>query len=223
MGDTRDLKDSLAKLVAACVPSTQRMPGPVLAKVTKARDGAGQMSELEPRYSVDVQVLAPDGTNDGDWPVLPDVEIPVQWAGPDQGVYCVPAVDAVVRIGFEYGDVNRPYVESITGRGYGAPAHPVGAWIVRKGDSRIAITVDRNAEISGVIVHLKGDTKVLVECADVELGADGGDVLVRGPALADYLKQLVAALTGLQAQALVWSAGNPPSPPAMATTRTKAV
>jgi len=179
MDDSRDLSTSLARLVRAVVPEVERMPGCVLARVKKVHAAGGRMTGLEPRYSVDVQVLAPDGSDDGDWPILPDVEISVLWAGPNRGVYCTLAEGAIVRVGFEYGDVNRPYIESITGRGYDAPDHPVGAWVVQSGDTRVEISAGGEVRIvgmSGVTIDAGSDGTVELKGASVKLSAPAVDL-----------------------------------------------
>ncbi|MBM4394354.1 MAG: hypothetical protein FJ087_01535 [Deltaproteobacteria bacterium] len=159
-----ELKAALVKLLRAGSPELRGMH-PVQARVVKTHGDAGAMTEAEPRYSVDVQVLRRDGGDDPDWPVIPDVECPVLWAGPGCGVYAMPAVGAVVRVGFLYGDRSCPVVEGVSGRGFNAPGVLAGQLLIDAGST--CISVQRNG-----VIRIRG--------TGAELDGGSGTVLISG-------------------------------------------
>lgn len=148
MVGTDELRRLIAVALRGLLPELAAQPV-VRARVVKVHGAAGPASELEPRYSVDVEVLRRDGEVAADWPVVPDVPVPVLWAGPGRGVYCLPATGAVVRLGFEYGDRNRPYIESVTAEGFDVPGHAQGELLIAAGASRVRIKGDGKIEIVG--------------------------------------------------------------------------
>jgi hypothetical protein len=190
MDSAAELKTALLRLLRDAFPALMAPRGVVRARVVKAYTAGGGMSELEPRYSVDVQPLTRDGADDPAWPVIPDVPLPVLWGGKARGVFCVPAARTIVRLGWEYGDQNRPYVESVCGDGAEAPAHPDGGFLVRSGSTRVEVMPDGSAEIctakasisvgAGGSVTVSADGQVAVNGSQVVLCGGGGGV-VRGP------------------------------------------
>lgn len=132
---------------------------PIRAKVVKVNEAGGKVEEFNKRYSVDVQPLKPDSTIDDSAPVIPDVEIPVIWAGPGRGIFCLPVAGAVVRIGFYYNDPAYPFVDAILDDGFDIPSHALGSFIVQHSDGKrfeitpngqVKITMD--TEITGDVV-----------------------------------------------------------------------
>lgn len=133
MENTGELKELLKKIVRAMFPELNNgYQFPIRARVVKVHEGGGKISDYDKRYSVDVQPLTKDGTPDQTKPVIPDVAIPVVWAGPDRGLFCLPKVGAVVRVGFYYWDAALPYVDAVLGDGYNVPAHPVDSLILQQ-------------------------------------------------------------------------------------------
>lgn len=157
-----ELKQALERLLRGMFPGVMGYRGPIRARVVAVHEGRGRMSLLEPRYSVDVQPLTPDLDDDLDQPVIPDVELPIPWAGPGRGVWCLPAVGAIVRVAFYGGDPNAPYVEAPLGYGYDAEGEPQGRFAVRAGDTHIVIEPNGEVEIRGGQVRVQG-AHVLVE------------------------------------------------------------
>lgn len=147
--DPRVMLNSMIKLLRQRWPWVDMPKGPILARVVKVYGETGAIEELRQRYCVDVQVLLPDGSDDNSWPVIPEVPLPIIWGGSNTGIFCAPAVGAVVRVGFEYGDINRPYVESISGLRGEAPTRPEGGLLIRKGDNEIRIAGDGSITIKG--------------------------------------------------------------------------
>lgn len=173
MDGAGELRSAIERILRSMFPALMAPRGPVLARVTSVHTGGGAMSALEPRYSADVQILDAGGNVDATWPEIPDVELPVLWAGPGRGVYCVPTAGAVVRVGFEYGDYSRPYIETITGRGYAAPVHEQGKFIVAGNGAVIEISADGD-------VTIRGAGSVDVVGASVSVAAQAGACSVEG-------------------------------------------
>lgn len=158
------------------------MAGPhhmvVLARVVKVHVAGGKMDEFGARYSVDVQPLAPDGSDDSNAPIVPDVELPVLWAGPDRGIYCLPEVGSIVRLGYYYHDPAQPYIDAVTGRGFSCPDHPVGSLIIQHSSGcRIEIDPDKVIRvITPEAVEVKAGKKAVVDAPVVELAGGGPPV-----------------------------------------------
>jgi hypothetical protein len=197
--DARELKSSLATLVRDSLPEIAGALWPVRARVVRVQEAGGDESDETPRYTVDVQVLRPDGSDDEAWPEIQQVDLPQIWAGPDVGVWCEPEVGMRVRLAWEYGDRNRPYVETLLGIGGRAPEHPVGTLVVKAGDAVLSIRRSGGGELaaSAATVRIKGKTKVVIESdVMVELGAEGGEALVRLSDLATALSKLTLPVSG---------------------------
>lgn len=152
--DPRVIVDSLIVLLRQRWPWVDMPKGPVLARVTRVYGDTGAIVELSQRYCVDVQVLLPDGSDDTTWPVLPEVPLPIIWAGPNTGIFCAPAVGSVVRVGWEYGDINRPYIESCSGLRGEAPVRPQDGLLIRQGTNEIRISADGTITIKGPRVQI---------------------------------------------------------------------
>lgn len=82
---------------------------PVKAKVTKA------YTEKK-KYFVDCKELNLDGSESD--VIYPKVEVPKFWGNEKGGIFCIPAKDSIVRINFERGNKNFPYVESVLGSSF---------------------------------------------------------------------------------------------------------
>lgn len=160
MDGAGELRTALERLLRSIFPRVFLARTTLRARVVNVREAGGRMDALDPRYSVDVEILDRDGQPDPAWPVIPDVELPMLWAGRGRGVYCVPDVGTIVRVGFYEGDQNQPYVEALTGSGHSCPEHPVGRFMIVSGDTRIEITPVGDIEIRGGQVQIRGPTEV---------------------------------------------------------------
>ena len=156
---------ALRTVIKASFPELAGYQYPIRARVVAVREAGGPMRANAPRYAADVKPLRPDWTEDPDRPVIPDVEIPVIWAGPNRGVYCLPAVGAIVRVGWYYGDPAHPYIDAVLGYGFDCPDHPSGSFIVQAGDAKIAINPDES-------ILVQSTCKVVVEAPAVEIAGD---------------------------------------------------
>ena len=158
---------------------------PIRAKVVKVHEAGGIVSDFDKRYSVDVQPLAKDGTEDATKPVIPDVAIPIIWAGPDRGLFCLPKVGAVVRVGFYYWDAALPYVDAILGDGYNVPAHPIDSLILQQSNG-VKVVIEPSGKViikSDPSTVTLTDSEVSVETPRINMKAqaisiNGGAVSV---------------------------------------------
>jgi hypothetical protein len=191
--DPRELKKVLAALVRAAIPELIQIATPIRARVVRVHEEGGKEQDESPIYCIDVQPLAPDGSDDPNWPELPWIDLPVLWAGPDVGVYCPPDEGSVVRIAFEYGDRSRPFILGLAGLGADVPAHPRGTLLIRAGDALVRVRRDAGGDVSieAANVRVKGTTQVVVEGPVVHLAGTEGDAVVRRQDLLTVLNALV--------------------------------
>ena len=154
--------EALKKLVAEYSGAGARVPA-LRARVVKASNAdGGKAGLLHPRYSVDVQPLLRDGEDDSAWPVLPAVELPVLWGGSGRGVFALPAVGTIVRLGSYYNDPSQPYVDAVLAYGGQVPAHEQGEMLIAQSDSvRVVIKADGKVRVEGNGVELVGGAGLL--------------------------------------------------------------
>src|SRR5690606_8620283 len=118
MADRGEFLKLIRNLVLEAFPWMRGHHAPVRARVVKVHEKGGRIGAFNRRYSVDVQPLLPDGSDDPEAPVIPDVEIPTLWAGPGRGVFALPVVGSIVRLGWYYHDPAHPYIDAILGDGF---------------------------------------------------------------------------------------------------------
>jgi hypothetical protein len=129
----------------------------IRARVVAVHETGGSVSNFKPLYSADVQPLLTDFSDDPDQPVIPDIEIPVLWSGPDRGVYCLPAINSIVRLGWYYGDPSQPYIDSVLGYGFNCPDHPPNTMIIQHSDgTKIELGQVSLIQILAATVELAG-------------------------------------------------------------------
>lgn len=186
MDNSRELKILFQKLFRAVFPELNGYHYPIKAKVVKVHETAGTIGDMNHYYSVDVQPLKSDGSIDAEAPVIPDVEIPVIWAGANRGIFCLPVVGSIVRVAFYYNDPAYPYVDAILGHGFSCPAHEVGSLIIQHSDGkRFEITasgttkITMDTEIDGAVaingnVAITGDISVAGSVSASGTIMDGG-------------------------------------------------
>lgn len=166
-----DLKRLLKRVVELVMPDLRhyyRLPRK--GRVVKS------YASSDGQYWADVQPLRNDESDDPHEPVIPRVEIPILWGGPDRGVVCPPAVGALCDITFYDGDPNYPRLSNFRWAGNKAPVCELGAFIIQQrpgvyvkisaagniisttdvdlvedigGDKNVAIAGDHNASIGG--------------------------------------------------------------------------
>lgn len=146
MAGAKELKETFRAIILEIFPELQGYHYPIKAKVVKVYEAAGKASEFNNLYACDVQPLKKDGAIDEYSPVIPDVEIPVIWGGPQRGIYALPEVGTIVRLGFYYHDPAQPYIDAILGVGYEMPEHLVGSLIIQQ-STGIKIEINQLGEI----------------------------------------------------------------------------
>lgn len=144
-----------------------------LARVVRTEGVAGAASDLEPRITVDVEVLTSAGEPDPSWPVVTGVVWCVGWAGPGRVVSALPAMGARVRLSWLYGQQLYPVAEPWGVEGFELPVGVGGDLVVLVQGTEIRVTADGAIRISaaaGKSVHILGD--------DIVLGAAPGKRLL---------------------------------------------
>lgn len=120
-----NLLQLIRRAVELCMPDLRhyyRVTRKARVVAAYASDGA---------YYADVQPLRNDETDDPAEPVVPRVELPVLWGGPDRGVVCPPVVGTLCDLSYYDGDPNYPRISNIRWQGHGAPQATVGELVIQ--------------------------------------------------------------------------------------------
>lgn len=121
-----DLKTLLRRVVELVMPNLRhyyRVPRKGLVVKSYAAAGA---------YFADVQPLRNDESVDEREPVLPKIEIPILWGGPERGVVCPPAPGTLCDITYYDGDPDYPRISNFRWARNKAPACELGAFIIQQ-------------------------------------------------------------------------------------------
>lgn len=139
-----DLKALLKRAIELAMPDFRaycRMP--VKGVVVKTYDAA------DGRYWADVQPCRNDESIDDREPVIPRVEIPIFWGGPQRGLVCPPLVGTRCVVNFFGGDPNYPFIAHFRWHGNGAPDCEVGGIIIQRAPgTHIKVDAENN------IIHI---------------------------------------------------------------------
>ena len=111
---------------------------PRFAKIVAVADApgaAGVCDDFRPRYSVDLQVLRPDGEPDPDLPTLAGVPLPLPVGGDEMGFYAFPEEGTSVVVCFAYGLPHKPYIQTILPHGLSMPSVPKGDQVWQHSDA----------------------------------------------------------------------------------------
>lgn len=111
---------------------------PRFAKVMAVADApatAGVCDDFRPRFSVDLQVMGPDGEIDPALPVLAGVPLPMPVGGDEMGFFAFPEEGTQVVVCFAYGLPNKPYVQTILPHGLTLPKVPKGDQVWQHSDA----------------------------------------------------------------------------------------
>jgi antitoxin component of MazEF toxin-antitoxin module len=155
----KELKGIIRSIVLEVFPELQGYHYPIRAKVVKVYEKGGKIDEFNNLYSCDVQPLKKDGSVDEESPVIPDIEIPVLWAGNQRGIFCLPKEGTIVRVGFYYNDPAQPFLDAVLPRGYEIPEHLLDSIIIQHSNG-IKIEIKPNGEML-----LKSSKKITAETA----------------------------------------------------------
>lgn len=165
--DEAQLVQGLKQASTAETAEERRYTSTRRARVVKLRAAAGPVDGDHPRYAVDVQPLTPDGADDPSWPVVPDVPLPVRWAGQNRGIFALPSVGHVVRLGFDYADPSHPYIDDVLGDGTMVPAAPANTLLIQAGSTKIEIAPDGVVTITGAELRLGQAADMLVRVGEL--------------------------------------------------------
>lgn len=111
---------------------------PRFAKVVAVADapaGAGLCDDFRPRFSVDLQVMGPDGEIDTALPVLASVPLPMPVGGDEMGFFAFPEEGTSVVVCFAYGLPHKPYIQTILPHGLTLPKVPKGDQVWQHSDA----------------------------------------------------------------------------------------
>ena len=110
------------------------------------------------RYWADVQPLRNDESVDENEPVIPKVEIPVIWGGPDRGVICPPEPGTYCDLEYYDGDPDYPRISNFRWLKNNAPKIEVGGFIVQqKPGTHIKIDKTGNMEhVTPACISMRG-------------------------------------------------------------------
>jgi len=162
MGTNSQLMQDMKTIMAEAYSEMLKgIPFKVKGKVVKAYTTG--------RYAVDVQMLNQDGSVNEKYPIFPAVPIPVIWTGVSRGIYAIPPVGAVVRLGFYYNDPGLPYIDAVTGEGFPPGEHPVGTLVIQESNGtkivldsehKISITAEVEVNINAPVTRIDGNLEV---------------------------------------------------------------
>lgn len=149
-----DLKALLKRVFELVMPDIRSYYRVVKkARVVKAYASDGH-------YWADVQPVRNDESIDPNEPVIPKIEIPVIWAGPNRGIVCPPAVGSFCDLEYYDGDPNYPRISNFRWHNNGAPAAAIGDLVIQS-EPGTYIKIDAAKKI------------LLVTPADIEKTAGG--------------------------------------------------
>lgn len=157
-----DLLSRFRRIILHLFPELAGTHLPLKARVLRINSSTGRvgLADGPRRYSVDVKPLHPDGSEDEGRPVIKDVPIDVPTSGPLRGVFALPSVGSIVRIGFYGGSAAHPYVDGVIPDGWEVPAVEEGEILVQH----------RN----GTRWHFDHDGNLVIQLAELE--GKGGNV-----------------------------------------------
>lgn len=151
-------------VMLAAFPFLKRPLLPMRGRIVAVYAGAGRCG-TNGVYTVDVQPLDAAGQPTGS--VLPHLPVPTVWVGPGRGIFAVPPVGALARVGWY--DTGEPYLDAVLPDGFEAPAQKAGALVIVHPSGEIRITPDGGVWITsseGIIL----DTDQVMIMKDLVVG-----------------------------------------------------
>ncbi len=182
----RNVLEAIKKAVELCMPDLRhyyRMPKKARIAAAYAADGS---------YYADVQPLRNDGTEDAAEPLIPRVELPVLWGGPDRGVVCPPEVGSLCDVSYYDGDPNYPFISNIRwGGGNATPCAELKEFVIQL-ENGVEIRIDKEKQIVTLTPQNvkteagKGWTVKAGDNASIEAGSKatitaGGEITLEAP------------------------------------------
>lgn len=154
----KDILDVLRKALELAMPDLRHY----YRMTRKARVVAVYPSDGS--YYADVQPLRNDESPDPKEPIVPKVELPVMWGGPDRGVVCPPVVGVLCDLSYYDGDPNYPRISNIRWQGMNAPVAALNEFVIQL-EKGVEIRVDKAKQIialtpSNWIVQVGGNAEI---------------------------------------------------------------
>ena len=98
------------------------------------------------KYYADVQPLRNDESDDPKEPVVPKVEIPVIWGGPNRGVVCPPVEGVHCDLSYYDGDPNYPRISNFRWHGMDAPVAELNEFVIQL-EPGVEIRIDKEKQV----------------------------------------------------------------------------
>ena len=150
----------------------------IRAKVVKVDAvAAGKSTRRKYGYSATVMPLTRKGKLGK--LTIPDVPIDKIWGGAGgRGIYALPSVGTIVRLGFDYGDPALPYIAGVLTEDQDMPAAGIGELVIQQG--------------ANTWVKIKADGSIVLESsAGIFIGDGATEPIPLGTALLDWLNSHV--------------------------------
>lgn len=162
-----DLRRHIAQVVSSVFPWIRDgLAFERYARVVAVNAGDGTSDAASSVHTVDVRPLTPDLVDDPSWPEIGGLVVPVVGAAGGAGVYALPAVGAIVRIGFAYGRATHPYITDPLPWGFAVPEGMTESTVVVRDRNGVEIRISSDG-----ITLTAGDRAVVVNSTTVQLGA----------------------------------------------------
>lgn len=136
----KDILDLLRKALELAMPDLRHY----YRMTRKARVVAVYPSDGS--YYADIQPLRNDESPDPKEPIVPKVELPVMWGGPDRGVVCPPVVGVLCDLSYYDGDPNYPRISNIRWQGMNAPVAALNEFVIQL-EKGVEIRIDKQKQI----------------------------------------------------------------------------
>lgn len=157
MADTNIL-DVLRKAIELAMPDFRhyyRMTRKARVVNAYASDG---------KYYADVQPLRNDETDDPREPLIPRVEIPIMWGGPQRGIVCPPAPGTLCDLSYYDGDPNYPRISNFRWQGNAAPECGLNELVIQQTPG-VSLKIEKDGSFLTVspknwTVEIGGDTVI---------------------------------------------------------------
>jgi hypothetical protein len=126
-------------------------------------DGTGERF-----YSVDLQPMNLDGTENKRKPIIKDVPLDVAWIGANRGLFHLPKVGALVRVAYYEANLAYPYIDGVLSDNQPLPQvqddelliqHSTGKFLKFKANGDVVIDAP-NVEVNAGEIKLGGTTEV---------------------------------------------------------------
>lgn len=115
-------------------------------RMTKKAKVVGVYASEGGKYYADVQPLRNDESVDESEPVVPKVEIPVMWGGPNRGVVCPPVEGVHCDLSYYDGDPNFPRISNFRWHGMDAPAAELNEFVIQL-EPGVEIRIDKEKQV----------------------------------------------------------------------------